>query len=153
MKCTPIWDSRVSFLLTSRLKVERGTENRAKARPQPQQVLGKYRARFNGIGVFICPQISFNLTVVHYRLYEESSCQTACDSVRGVVWEAMGAGGSFCSCHYFAPAASQGCSAGRCTPSRRIWGGYTFQILRCRTKTSAPGRPSLTEELATSRDG
>ena len=29
------------------------------------------------------PQISFNLTVVHYRLNEESSCQTACDSVRG----------------------------------------------------------------------
>ena len=41
------------------------------------------------------PQISFNLTVVHYRLNEESSCQTACDSVRGVVWEAMGAGCSF----------------------------------------------------------
>ena len=32
---------------------------------------------------YIYPQISFNLTVVHYRLNEESSCQTACDSVRG----------------------------------------------------------------------
>ena len=44
----------------------------------------RQRRRASSSKYLLCfPQISFNLTVVHYRLNEESSCQTACDSVRG----------------------------------------------------------------------